>query len=296
MSTAASTDGAASAVSVAELIESARRIEPLPASVHRLTRLVADPDSRLLDVVDAVSMDPALASALLRLANSPFCGSRSTIITVHEAVVRLGMERVHSLAMSIAVHGKVGRLASPTLALRVWRHSVAAMIAAEELRTLLPGLPAETTTTALLHDVGTLVLATALTPNVVRMVESAADLEGISEPAAERRVLGIDHAEVGAIAAESWRLPDSIVDGIRHHHDEAHEVGDFFHLGVALADALAEQLGVDEETATADPPDWTVSPRVADLGAQLGVTPVELHALAADTCDKLIPVLAQYTA
>ena len=41
---------------------------------------------------------------------------------------------------------------------------------------------------------------------------------GVSFGEAERQVLGINHAEVGATLAEKWELPDLLVGAIRAHH------------------------------------------------------------------------------
>jgi len=42
--------------------------------------------------------------------------------------------------------------------------------------------------------------------------------DGLSFVEAEKAALGIDHAEVGEIAARAWRFPESLIDAIRNHH------------------------------------------------------------------------------
>ena len=42
---------------------------------------------------------------------------------------------------------------------------------------------------------------------------------------AEHRVLGIDHAEVGALLLEHWNLPEDLVDVVRWHHHPEHYPG-----------------------------------------------------------------------
>jgi HD-like signal output (HDOD) protein len=62
---------------------------------------------------------------------------------------------------------------------------------------------------------------------------------------AERRVLGIDHAEVGAVLLESWGLPADIVEAVRYHHRPDDFEGD--PLGVDLvhiADILSMESGI----------------------------------------------------
>jgi HD-like signal output (HDOD) protein len=53
----------------------AQRLEPLPASVTRLAKLVCDGAPDLADVVDVVRCDQALTAAVLRTANSSWSGA-----------------------------------------------------------------------------------------------------------------------------------------------------------------------------------------------------------------------------
>jgi len=36
---------------------------------------------------------------------------------------------------------------------------------------------------------------------------------------AERQIIGVDHAVVGAMLSEKWQFPQSLADSIRFHHD-----------------------------------------------------------------------------
>ena len=38
-------------------------------------------------------------------------------------------------------------------------------------------------------------------------------------PESERAVVGHDHAEIGALLFERWRLPKVLVEAVAHHHD-----------------------------------------------------------------------------
>jgi putative nucleotidyltransferase with HDIG domain len=70
---------------------------------------------------------------------------------------------------------------------------------------------------ALLHDVGKVALQRARDDYPERILRDARTPEERLE--AERRELGIDHAELGAELARRWRLPDETADAIASHHD-----------------------------------------------------------------------------
>jgi HD-like signal output (HDOD) protein len=229
-----------------QLTEAANRLEGLPTSLTRLTSLVASNDFRLDEVVEVISYDPVLTAGLLRAANSASSGASREISTVQEAVVRLGASTVSSLAMGATVGGRFRRSqAAPGL----WVHSVTATIACDivNFRSKV-WVPAAAATAALLHDVGKLVLAEALTPNILRRLELVATSENLTADEAERAVLMVDHGELGAIAAQAWELPDVIVGGIANHHriERAESPLDW---AVMLADAIAHSVTEDLEEA-----------------------------------------------
>jgi len=67
---------------------------------------------------------------------------------------------------------------------------------------------------------------------------------------AERRWLGIDHAEVGAELLRHWGLPDRLVQACRWHHDpdgapEPSTAADLVHAADALSLAAGLGVGID---------------------------------------------------
>ena len=88
--------------------------------------------------------------------------------------------------------------------------------------------------TALLHDVGKLVLMHAY-PGYPKQVHGPARTPE-ERLHYERRELGVDHALVGGVLARRWNLPNAVASAIeRHHSDDAQGDAAF----VRLADMLA---------------------------------------------------------
>jgi len=101
---------------------------------------------------------------------------------------------------------------------QLWRHSLASALVARRLAQIkaCPN-PAEVYTTALLHDVGKLILSTFLAEEVGAISDLV--IEKNWAPAeAEREVLGVDHAILGGLAARKWHLGENIQSGIFFHH------------------------------------------------------------------------------
>lgn len=72
-------------------------------------------------------------------------------------------------------------------------------------------------TAGLLHNIGKTVLAGQVGVDAAPIV-ALAEGEKIPFEAAERRLLGIDHAELGGLLLEQWSLPVEIVEVVRAHH------------------------------------------------------------------------------
>jgi HD-like signal output (HDOD) protein len=230
------------------LTTAAEALEPLPASATRLAALVCKEAPEIDEVVDVVRFDQALTAALLASANSSWSASRSRITTVRDAVVRLGSGPVLSLAMGAVLRSRLHK-ALPEYGLgegELWEHSVAASLAGELLTRRAPNHPpAETATAALLHDVGKLVMARFLDEPLLEAMQLAAE-EGIGRRQAELDVLGVDHAELGGLIAQTWRLPPSLVRGIGYHHNPVLG-GELICYAVHLCDVVAKVVGAGLE-------------------------------------------------
>src|SRR3982751_6935300 len=109
------------------IAEQLQDLPPLPAVVIRVMQTVNDPKTAAQDLNRLISADPAIASKLLRLVNSPYYGFARRVTTITDAVVILGFSAVRDLAMSLgafnAFRARPGGTALDRTAF--WTHSVA---------------------------------------------------------------------------------------------------------------------------------------------------------------------------
>jgi HD-like signal output (HDOD) protein len=271
------------------LTTAAEALEPLPASVTRLAAFATGAAPQIDDVVDVVRFDQALTASLLATANSTWSASRTRNTTVRDAVVRLGTGPVLSLALGSAVRTRMHR-ALPEYGLaegELWEHSVAALLAGELLSRRAPARPpAEAATAALLHDVGKLVMARFLDDDLLRTLHEAAE-QGVGRRRAELDVLGVDHAELGGLVAQTWRLPPSLVRGIGYHHDPVLGGEPICH-AVHLADVVAKIVGAGLE----DNPDLE---SYAAAVASLGLHPDDVDELCRLVDERFVEVARRFT-
>lgn len=198
-------------------------MRPLPATTSRLSQLLTAPDVDLREVARVVALDAPLTARLLRTANSALYAGKIQISSVDQAVKRLGSGVVLSLAMSAALKRELStKLTAYGMAEgELWRRSIASALAAESLKSELKRVmvPAVAITAALLHEIGKIVLARFVDSSTKDLLDRARLAAGSGLEAAEMQVLGVNHAELGAIIAQRWKLPRPIVHAIEHFPD-----------------------------------------------------------------------------
>lgn len=235
-----------------EILAKVMAVEALPIAVQKAMQLLRDPQVDVGKLSRAIELDPGLTANLLRAANSPYFGGMRDFTSAREAIVRLGQQKVSQLVMAsgitprMAVEVKGYGLAPGKLL----EHAVTTALAAEELAKVLGRTPPEHAFTAgLLSDVGKIVLGTFVGVDSEPILDLARE-EGLTFEEAERRVLGIDHAEVGAALLDHWGLPEPILYVVRYRlrPDEAPRPDlalDLVHLADALAKTTGMGLGID---------------------------------------------------
>jgi len=207
---------------VDEYLDLIDHLPPAPMLVMELLALFKQPDRDMDRVVELITHDPSLTAQVLKLCNSAYYGSTQPVVSVFDAVMRVGFYEIYR--MVAAVFGcQTMALSGVERALPVnelWKHSVSAAVAAETVARQVSEDEATAFTAALLHDIGKVILAVAASDVYKRLREKGpAGTQSMMD--AEKAMLGADHAEVGARLLSRWNLPPHIVMAVRCHHDPA---------------------------------------------------------------------------
>jgi HD-like signal output (HDOD) protein len=193
-------------------------IPPCPATLTRLLRetRVDDPDFRRIGQL--IGGDVALASAILKIANSPFYGLRAKAASVQQALTLLGLNAVTQLVTGLLLRQAFSRATGPGME-RYWKNSMAiSLISAMLCRETAGGDAGIACTFGLFRDCGMAVMLQKF-PNYTDILDGAALASGEPVHAIENERYSIDHARIGDRLARSWQLPESLCFAILHHHD-----------------------------------------------------------------------------
>ncbi len=194
------------------------RLPAFPPVALKVLQLVSSESVRLPELSRLISADPALASQILALANSPLCGFRHEIASLPQAMTLLGLERVKGLAITVGLQAFLKPQVGADGIRMCWRHSLACALMAERIAPQLMVDKDVCYAAGILHDIGRLAMA-VLWPE--RYCKFLADAE--RRPAdvllGEREAFGIDHCEVGTALVSAWNLPPEFHEITAHHHD-----------------------------------------------------------------------------
>ena len=202
------------------LVANTGDLAALPTTVVDLLYIFKDADASARSVVNILHRDPAMTANVLKMSNSAFYGARREIKSVQDALVMLGNRAVITMAFASGMAPVMRRdLEGYNFTReRFWNHSIlsAATSAFAADRMGFCDRKCEAFTAGLVHDVGMLVIDTHLVNTKRNLVtaEPAFDVSG-----AERRLLGFDHCDAGAMLADNWGFPPALCASIKHHHD-----------------------------------------------------------------------------
>lgn len=239
-------------ITIEDIVSKTPDLPTIPATAIRVMKETQKSDASAATVGRLLATDHALSARVLRLANSAYYGLSRKVNELQEGVVVLGMRTVKNLAAVAATYPWMSR-SLPGYELgpeEMWSHSfgtaVGAQILAEKSRKCAPDVAF---TAGLLHDLGKVALSVWL-ENKIHAIQLYATRECIPFDAAERKVLGYDHCQVGAYLARAWNLPEEIEMAALYHHrpdiaENPSPVTDCVHLGDYLTSSMGFGLGGD---------------------------------------------------
>ncbi|TKJ42250.1 hypothetical protein CEE37_00810 [candidate division LCP-89 bacterium B3_LCP] len=230
----------------------ASRVEGLPAlpiMASKLLEVVDDPKASAADMAALISTDPALATRLLKLANSAYYGFPRRIGTVNLAVVVLGLETVRDLCLSVLITDCFFKGESnATFDMNgFWKHSMYTAVCTRLIYKMAGARhPGEGFITGLVHDIGKLFLGRYF-PVEYNEVIATVEEEEFPLLEAEQQHFGVTHPTAGSWLLAEWNLPNWLVEAARDHHGSS-SGGENVKLScsVAFSDLLVRRKYQDE--------------------------------------------------
>jgi putative nucleotidyltransferase with HDIG domain len=203
-----------------KILKSLEHIPAFPITILKVSEMLRDDDYSVVNMVDLIKYDQAMAANIMKMSNSTYFGSRQKIGTLRDAVVYLGKNNLIRIVQTAGVsrYFKQKGRGYVEKANELWEHSVAVAIMSQILsRQVLKCEDEKLYLAALLHDVGKMVMGEFVNESFETIARLVAE-GGYSFLEAEEAVIGINHAELGGKIAERWNFPKDIVVALTYHH------------------------------------------------------------------------------
>ena len=270
------------ALQLDELLYDSLESLSLPDVYVRLREVMDSENASMADAAEVISLDPALAARVLRMANSAFYGFRSQVDTVTRAANILGMQKIHDIVLAASVSKTFEGLTNELMDLDTfWYRSVHCGFLA---RSIAEGAGLRSTESlfvrGLLHDIGHLVLFSRY-PKECRQALAQADKGLEARLYEEHSLIGVDALQFGAELARVWQLPQSFVDSFAHLMRPEDVAGPLareiamLHIAVQFSDGIDSDLLIEDVVQRIRAPVW----RIADLPPEVGAAALDAAGL-----------------
>lgn len=227
----------------------------MPVIAQKLLTLNLETEDGERQMLKLIEQDPQISAKIIGLSNTPLFGASKRVTSIQDAAILLGLTRVKSVTLGIAVMTSLIKKPMGKLDLQaLWMHSLNISLALRVLSQAMPRntrpLDDEIFLAGLLHDIGYMVLNHIDTARSDELHQRFASESERPWQEVEYELLDISHGELGAALAKHWDLPDSIEAVIRYHHnpeDERALVGQPLVSLVHLAEKMLPEYGTHSQ-------------------------------------------------
>jgi len=266
---------------------------PSPSGVAlEIVRLTQIDNISVDDILHPIKADPVLAGRLLKLANSVSYAGDQAIVSLRDAVVRLGFNILPKLAMSLSIldanrTGFCKQFDYQTF----WSTALIRALTVQQLSKHCKSIaPEEAFTVGLISKIGQLALAQIYPKEYADCLQSFADqcnerdfckeceqkshcVQSAKQKLLEqeRACFGIDQNQITLNMLEDWGMPDYVLESVRLFQ---HEAGEYYLSEfIAPEEKFAAVLTLASMQAEENKTFYTVN-YIYRLAEQLGI-PVE---------------------
>lgn len=205
---------------IQQLIGEQVQIPSPPTIAVQILNTVQDSESSLADLEKIISADPALTSKMLRIANSAFYSLPNEVNTINRALSILGTNVIKNIALSFVIPSYLrGDSTSFFDFDYFWRRSVTSAVAAELLVGLLKEKNEDIFVTAILQDLGILLMYLNKGQEYAMTLKESFDNINISLIEIEQKKYDFDHQKLGFALLSDWSIPTSITMPMQFHHE-----------------------------------------------------------------------------
>lgn len=233
--------------SLDKIVNEIEGLKPIPYTCNKIIEMTENPDSSINELVDIITYDQGATANILRACNSSYFGLSRKITSIKHAIAFIGLDKLVNLIVvdSAAGNFRGGQPGYDLTEGELWRYSVFSALIAQNLAEKNQQKNISFIfTSALLKDIGKIILHNYVNDSFNEITSTVKE-RGLTFIEAEKEVIGIDHAELGARVAAKWNFSPDMVNVIKNHHfPELAPTDDLSIPIVYLADSICMMMGI----------------------------------------------------
>jgi HD-like signal output (HDOD) protein len=238
----------------------------------RIQQETAKKDADIREIERLIVYDQALASQVLRMANSAFFMGLESVATVHEAIIRMGTDEIVNIVI-LTTQLENFRSDDPFvqgLLNDLWQHSVGCAIGTQWVakRRCFNDILHNAFLAGLFHDVGKLFLLT-----VIEEIRQSKELHFQLSNTLIDEIMNTLHTEQGYLLMRNWNLPETYSEIARGHHAEELDTSNVLMAIVRLVNKVCNKAGIGMFK------DGSAAPMVTQEANFLGLSEIALAEL-----------------
>lgn len=192
-------------------------IPELPQEVLALEREIKSKFGSLASVAEIIEMNTTLSGELMKIVNSPVIKLKEPVNSIRDAVNVMGLDNIYNLVVAAALKNMFG---TGGLYKDMMDHSVDVAFCMADLSEWVDGVTRdEAYMLGLFHNAGALLLASKDEEKFEALFRSSMSLP-VSVIQKENEAFGSNHAMVGVLIGQKWRLPVDMLNAIMLHHNK----------------------------------------------------------------------------
>jgi HD-like signal output (HDOD) protein len=184
----------------------------LPETAHKVMVLTQDPDSDAAKLAAIIQSDPTMGGHVMRIANSAAFTPNSNLVSIQQAVARLGMMEISNIALSTSLNSKMFHAPGYEKFIGIiWQHALASALWAKEVARTMRSNVEAAFLCGLLHSIGKPVILQTLAdakPSLPQLTQ--AELE---------QIYNEFEASYCQNVASKWGLPEIVAEAIGYYKD-----------------------------------------------------------------------------
>ncbi len=183
----------------------------LPDVTHQVLSLTQDSDSDASQLAKIIQSDPTMGGHVIRIANSAAYTPNSNLVSLQQAITRLGMVEISNIAISTSLNSKMFKAPGYEKYIEsIWQHSLFTAAWSKEIsRTLRKNVEAAFLC-GLLHSIGKVVILQTIADF------SQEDSEILHEDDITQ-LFNEYESQVSQVVSDAWGLPEIVGEAITYY-------------------------------------------------------------------------------